>query len=353
MKVAIEARARGGLGGVAHYVRELIEHLQGLREAPELTVLTPQLPDALVLPWLAWRAPQLIRQAGAAVAHFTKAAIPRKHIVPTVVTIYDVIPILFPQGQALTRRFYWPGVLQHAAERSDHIMTISEVSKRDIQDLWNIPGEKITVTPLAVDTTFFTPQSLPVDKSYILFLGTLEPRKNIPALLRAFAKIAAEIPHRLVLIGKKGVGADVTLAEISKLNLSNRVEYLGSVPQADLPRWYSGADLFVWPSIYEGWGFPPQEAMACGTPVLVSNGGSLPEVVGGAGEVVSFTTDTVPDRLHDSAFESQLAERMLQILSDAGRRERMRQAGLEHVKQFSWEAVAQKTMDVYTKLSAL
>ena len=127
--------------------------------------------------------------------------------------------------------------------------------------------------------------------------------------------------------------------------------WLKFVPDEDLPALYAGADLFVWPSAYEGWGLPPMEAMASGVPVIVSNGGALPEVVGSAGEIVPFSEEKLPERMWDMPFEEALAARMLAVLEDEKKRRAMIQLGSERVKQFSWRSVAEKTFEVYKKVA--
>lgn len=351
MKIAIEARslsARGG--GVKTYTDQLIKHLVALGGQDKYIIMSKAPPHELLLPlWLQWRMPRVIKQLKPDVVHFTKADMSRKKVAPTVVTIFDIIPLLFPMGQTLLRRLYWPGALRRAATLSDHIITISEASRRDIVRWFRVDGEKVTVTPLAVDSNHFKPSldSGQSEKPYILFVGTLEPRKNVPLLIRAFARAAKDIPHELIIAGKRNNDYGNVMREIEVQKLQGRVKILDFVDYNALPALYSGADLFVWPSIYEGWGFPPQEAMACGTLVVVSNGGALPEVVGNAGEIVPFSTENLVARARDTEFEEKLANKMLSVLNDQAKREEMRERGLERVKQFSWEDVAKKTAAVY------
>ncbi len=368
MTVAIEARALSARGGVARYLSQLLPELAALGEAKTVHVILDAKPrrpmpnnlTATIVPrmrgaglalWLHWQVPRVMRGIAPQVVHYTKADVPfrsRREKWRTVVTVYDIIPLLFVQGQTLMRRWYWPAALRRAVTLSDHIITISEASKYDIARHLHVPLERVTVIPLAVDAKHFwpTPRRL-YDFPYILYVGARDPRKNVPGLLRAFAAVVQDVPHQLVVAGCRRRPDDGAAAEVRRLGLDDRVIWREFIPHLDLPALYAGADAFVWPSIYEGWGFPPQEAMACGTPVIVSDGGALPEVVGSAGLVVPFTEQALEARRYDAAFERDLAAAMLQLLGDQPRRAAMRAAGLAHVRQFSWQSVAQQTMDVY------
>mgnify|MGYP001576366425 FL=1 len=196
-------------------------------------------------------------------------------------------------------------------------------------------------------------------KPYILFVGTRDMRKNVPLLIRAFARICEDLPHQLVIAGRTALKSAATEEEeedrkqARELGLQERIMWLNFVPDEDLPVLHAGADLFVWPSAYEGWGLPPMEAMASGVPVIVSNGGALPEVVGSAGEIVPFSKQKLRERTWDMPFEEVLASRMLAVLEDENKRRTMRQLGIEQVKQFSWRSVAEKTLQVYKKVAGV
>ncbi len=373
MNVIIEARALSATsGGVKSYARELITHLlaahsqesfeliygsegvSGSFSSAKETVLP--LPSELLLPyWLSATVGQYVKTKNPSVVHYTKAAIPlRSTGIPTVVTIYDIIPEFLPETQSFLRRMYWPSVLRHASNHADHVITISEQSKRDIIQYYKIPEDKITVTPLAVNSSHFYPRPRKNGvKPYILFVGTRDQRKNISSLIRAFALLSKEIPHQLVIAGRSAHKHDESDRIAQELNIENRVEFREYVPYEDLPQLYSDADLFVWPSIYEGWGFPPQEAMACGTPVIVSNGGSLPEVVSDAGIIVPFSTSDLHGRMNDDSFIQMLTIRMREVLEDANLANKLRADGLLQSKKFSWQGVAEKTWDVYRRVSVL
>ena len=358
MNIAIEARALSTKsGGIKSYTQNIIRELTSFSDT-HLDIMDgsarsslPLRSELLLSYWMNGPVAHHVQDTKPDVVHFTKAAIPRKKYTPTVVTIYDVIPLLLPETQSFLRRMYWPTTLQHAATHADRVLTISETSKQDISRMLHISEEKITVTTLAVDTTHFIPQGEKNTDPYILFVGTWDNRKNIQTLLRSFELVADRIPHRLVIAGKPAHKQDTSRSYAHASLYGNRIEFREHVPYAELPALYSNADVFVWPSIYEGWGFPPQEAMACGTPVIVSNGGSLPEVVGDAGIVVPFSTDILEDRLHDEEFTRNLSQQILNLVTDEQKRKDFITRGLIQAKKVSWHDVAEKTHAVYKALA--
>lgn len=376
MHVVIEARALSApSGGVRTYVDNL---LRGVRQFPaqreKLTVtalydarvaddptgvVVRRGPDLLLPWWLHVRVPRAVRALQPDVVHFTKAAVPRRRAAPTVVTIYDVIPLLWPRSQRLLRRWYWPRALTGAVRDSDAILTISEASKRDIVRLLEVPPAKVTVTPLAVDGERFAPapptaavQKLTGGLPYVLFVGTIEPRKNVPLLVRAFARAAGSLPHRLLIVGRPYKGMAAVRRAVAESGVSERVVVAPFAAPADLPALYANASLFVWPSIYEGWGLPPLEAMACGAPVVVSDGGSLPEVVGegmtAGGVVVPFTAP-LPARTRDAVFEERLVEAMVKLLSDARRTHELSVCARARAASFTWQRTVEQTVQVYER----
>jgi len=176
----------------------------------------------------------------------------------------------------------------------------------------------------------------------ILYVGTLEPRKNVAQLIRAFARVKREahMPHKLVLIGARGWKHTDVDAAIEQENIRAEVILPGYVPTEDLPSWYRAADLFVYPTRYEGFGMPALEAMACGTPVVTTNASSLPEVVGDA--ALQVAPDDLP----------ALADAMTRALTDSTLREQMRARGLAQAKQFSWTRTGNETAAIYRSVLA-
>lgn len=375
--VAIEARALSAPGGGVHiYVQEFLRHLVPLGAARRFSVLCdghfrppPGLAAQVLEPvpvlgwlgWLHWQVPRSISRLRPDVVHFTKADVPKRSDIPTVVTLHDVIPMSFPEGQSIPKRWYWPGAMARAVANSDHLITLSQTSKRAILATFDIAPQRVTVTPPGVDRQRFKPlgpeivdaviRRYGIRVPYLLFVGSLEPRKNVPALIRAFGRIASQIPHTLVLVGRRFYKHHEIRSQARASGVVDRLLVLGYVPPGDLPGLYCGATLLVSPSIDEGWGLSPVEAMACGVPVVVSDGGSLPEAVGEAGAIVPFTADTATSRLRDPGFEDLLSETMIRIATHGTTRRAMRSAGLDRVQRFSWERTAVKTLEVYDRLT--
>lgn len=278
--------------------------------------------------------------------HGTSFVMPPLHHAKGIMTIYDLSFMLFPQFHTREMQAFTKNIRRYA-ERSDCIIAISEQTKQDIVRLLDVPADKVRVTLLAADTRYrviddkhrlaSVAATYGIDREYILYTGTLEPRKNVPAIIRAFQSIKRElkVPHRLVLAGKKGWLYDDIFAEVRAMDLEHEVIFTGYVPDEDLPFLYNGADLFVYPSFYEGFGLPPLEAMACGCPVITSSTSSLPEVVGAAGIMV------------DPRKPEELAEAMARVLGDNELLADMRRRGVERAATFSWERCARETLSIY------
>jgi glycosyltransferase involved in cell wall biosynthesis len=260
-----------------------------------------------------------------------------------VITVCDMTPLLFPGSHGRMNVWHHRFVLPVILRRADRVITISDCSKRDIVRLCGIPEEKVVVTPLAADPAFRPdPEGTAgsavtgLPRPYILNVGTLEPRKNLEGLLRAFGAAKREgLPHTLVVTGARGWGRSRLAAIVEELRLEESVVFTGFVDDHDLPHLYAGADFFVYPSLYEGFGLPPLEAMACGTPVITSNVSSLPEVTGEAALLV------------DPRSVTDLAAAMVRLAGDASLRETLRERGLARARLFSWERTAAETLTVY------
>jgi len=265
-----------------------------------------------------------------------------------ILTLHDISPFLTPKehrhGRVLVYKLLTPRTLKTA----DKIITVSNSTKNDLINYFNIPEEKIRVILLAADEKFKplsnkeireAKQKYTLNFPFILYVGTLEPRKNIPSLVKAFYKLKKKnLRYKLVITGKKGWKYKEIFETIDKLNLQNDVVFTGYVADEDLPALYNAADMFVYPSIYEGFGLPPLEAMACGTPVITSNTSSLPEVVGDAGIMVDpYDVDGLADAMHE-------------VLTDEGLRANMIKKGLERAEMFSWEKCARETLEVYEEV---
>lgn len=268
---------------------------------------------------------------------------------PSVITVHDLAFLLYPRF--LTResaRYY--GLVDLAARQADHIIAVSESTKRDTVRLLGVPENKITVIHEAAHP-IFSPMTNEIElarvrehyrlpNNFILFVSTVEPRKNLPMLLRAFKRLRDNYKSNAVLAvaGNRGWLFEQVDQVLAELNLEDAVRFLGGVPNEELVYLYNAAKLFVFPSFYEGFGLPPLEAMACGTPVIVSNVSSLPEVVNDAGLLI-----------HPEDVE-ELTVAMWRVLSDENLRNELRAKGLRRAQTFSWQRAAKETLAVYRKV---
>ncbi|HET8521752.1 MAG TPA: glycosyltransferase family 1 protein, partial [Thermomicrobiales bacterium] len=288
--------------------------------------------------------PVASRRARVDLVHGPVNVIPRGLPGPSVVTIHDLAFLQWPEQIPRRRYRYLARELSASAKRATRILAVSEATKRDIVDQLGIDPGKIVCTPLGVDARF-QPVSgdalnefraaRGLDRPYILSVATLEPRKNLPRLLDAYAIVAERLPHDLVLVGPEGWLTTTIHERLQRPALADRVRVTGFVPDAELPAWYSGAELFAYPSLYEGFGLPPLEAMACGTPVLTSTSSSLPEVVGDAAIVV------------DPTETEAIAEGLLRGLTDQTLTDELRRRGPRRAARFTWERTAALTVAAY------
>lgn len=266
---------------------------------------------------------------------------------PSVVTCYDLIPVAYYGNNSI----YWKMNLM-GLKKTDRIITISEFSKNEIIRLTGVPGEKISIVHPGVDSSrYYQKPSREILKQHhisrtdfvILYVGSEEPRKNIGILIEALYSLKKIIPNiKLLKVGDPQMGGDrrSLLILIHNLKLENDIIFTGQVPESDLPLYYNAADLFIFPSRYEGFGLPPLEAMACGCPVLCANTTSLPEITGGN-----------PSILFDPDRQEILADKMAHMLTDEASRENAIQNGLKRSKLFSWDAAARKTEGIYFELN--
>jgi len=270
-----------------------------------------------------------------------------KSDIKQIMTIHDLTTIISAKEHSiitrLNERLFMPRTLHNV----DMIIADSNNTKRDLVRLLAIHEEKIQVIHPGVDLIFHpltneggdVPGSRMKYSPYILFVGTIEARKNVQTLIKAFYYIRKKgFKHKLVLAGKKGYSGNKVLETIKTLQLEDQVTLLEYVPMDQLLELYRNADVFVYPSLYEGFGFPPLEAMACGCPVVTSNTSSLPEVIGDAGLMIH--PDDVPG--FTQAIES--------ILNDSLLRDSLIQQGLSRVKNFRWDKTAKKTYELYKKV---
>lgn len=261
-----------------------------------------------------------------------------------VTTVHDLTFELYPYTMKWTGRLWFRLLARKGMERSHRIIAVSESTKRDLIRHYGIDAGKIRVIHHYVHPGFGRPagaeaiaRKYGLPDRYVLYVGTLERRKNLANLVRAFAETIKSEPlrHALVIAGQRGWLYDDIFRTVEELGVRNRVIFLGYVPDEDLPALYSGADLFTYLSWYEGFGLPVLEAMACGTPVLASNRSSLPEIVGDAGVLVP------PDDVE------QISCEMTRILSSPDLRDDMRQKGVNRAKLFSQEQFSRQVLQVY------
>jgi glycosyltransferase involved in cell wall biosynthesis len=318
--------------------------------SPGLALKLSRLPTSRPVVRIFWEQvvqPFALQKEGVDLLHALAFVTPLLSPCPSVVTIYDLSFLLYPESFKRAKRFYLGLFTRLSARRARRIIAISESTKRDVVRLLGVSPDKVEVVycgiveafrPLAEDqvAAFRSERGLP--ERFILFVGTIEPRKNVTRLIEALADLRFAICDlRLVIGGAKGWFYQDVFARVEELGLEGQVVFPGYIPVSELPLWYNAAELFVYPSLYEGFGLPPLEAMACGTPVVAANTSSLPEVVGEAGLTV------------DPLDVEGLAEAMRRALGDGALRQEMRERGLERAKGFSWTKTAQETVQVYQR----
>ena len=302
---------------------------------------------------------------------------PRFAIMPTAISIMDLSYVHFPQLFNTHDLYQLTNWTKYSARQAKHIFTISNASKDDIIKEYHVAPDDVTVTYLGIRdeakkktmSQHELIQKYGISKNYILFVGTLQPRKNITRLIEAFALMqrgpvrgfpstdarlapsanklrvsgslstsATPKDLELVIVGKKGWLYEDILAAPEKYGVMDSVKFLDFVPTEDLPSLYEHALCYVLPSLYEGFGLPVLEAMKCGCPVITSKVSSLPEAGGDAALYVD------PEHVED------IAQKIQQVISDEKLRDEMRKKGLEHIKKFSWEKAAKETLEVLMKL---
>jgi glycosyltransferase involved in cell wall biosynthesis len=367
LKVAIDARLvtyqRGGIG---QYILHLIEEFARLpisgagdqfivlRSRKECTWLASGLRDAPL-----WTPPhnrfeQITLPVELArlrfdLLHSPDFIPPWRGDFRRLITVHDLTFLYYPQFLTAESRRYYNGQIERAVRVADHISADSTNTKGDLVRLLNVPPEKVTVVLLAPDPIYRVVDQAAcesllarfgLDRGFLMFAGTLEPRKNIAGLLVAYRMLRdrrASAPQ-LVLAGRRGWLYDEIFEQITELKLAAHVCFVENPSNEDLSALYNSAALLVLPSFYEGFGLTALEAMACGAPVVCSNRGSLPEVVGSAARLIN------PDDLEGLAYA------MEQVLEDNALRVQMREQGFANVRRFSWAKTAQETLNIYRQL---
>ncbi len=378
MKIGIDVTAaltQGG--GIGRYTRELVNALVAVDETNRYQFFSAKPPAALPVPdplpranhvtyrpaplderwlyrlWYRLRLPLPVQWVTGKLDLFHSPDFvlpPVNGRIPTLLTVHDLSFVHYPHVFPQRLVSYLNQVVPWSIGRATHVLADSEATRNDLLTIWQVAPEKITVLYSGADARFQPVTDLQKmtavrqkynlgEKPYLLSVGTVQPRKNYQMLIRAFAPLVDKVPHHLVISGGKGWLYDEMMAEVARQGLQERVHFIGFVDDADLPTLYSEASLFVFPSLYEGFGLPLLEAMGCGTAVLTSNSSSLPEVAGNAARQLP------PDD------QSAWTDAMLALLSDSSQREVLVSAGLNQVKNFSWQESALQLLKIYEQLA--
>lgn len=369
MTVGIDARGaiwyRGT--GIGTYTFQLVWHLKNRKDANNFRLFWPgeefygldinnqeefQRIETSDNYWEEYYLPRQLERENIKIYHVPQNGIglPRIKKCLQVVTIHDLIPYIYPEtvGKGYLKTFLQE--MPRIMEQTDRIITVSKWSKKDIERIFGFPGERIEVIYEAPEPIYrplnreaasrFLAENYGIDQDYLLYVGGFSTRKNIKTLLMAFAKIQGELPERLMLVlpGKRQKEQDYLNALINAFGLQDQVIFPGFVPVAHLPCFYRCARLFVYPSLYEGFGLPPLEAMACGTPVIAARSSSVPEVVGQS-TLLFNPLDTL-----------ELAEKIFWVLSQPELADNLSRKGLSRAKNFSWAKTAAETAMFYQKM---
>lgn len=364
-RIGIDARLVGyRSGGIPNYITHLITHLapladeeeffilQNWRDRHELTGADQQRINTLTPPHhrlerFSLSAELLPHRLN--LLHSTDFIQPYGGYRRSIISIHDLAFMKSFGYQAEGSKDYYLRHINDAVRKANHIITISDASRDDIQEVFKVSEDRVSTTYLGIGEEFRisepevvtrTREKYGIPDEYLLFVGTIEPRKNIARLLDAYAQLIdqrREIPP-LVFVGHRGWDSESIYQKMTALNLENETIWLEDVTHRDLPAIYTGAELLVLPSHYEGFGFPPLEAMACGTPCIVSNVSSLPEVVGDAGIYI------MPHSVES------IASGIEHLLDDRKLRESLIVKGREWVQRFTWEKTAAETLAIYRKV---
>jgi glycosyltransferase involved in cell wall biosynthesis len=360
-----------GRTGVGYYTEHLLQHLarEIQNTGDELVVVSNQpidttrpLPhhvtthDRLRFPiriaWMQMLAGRVLEDVRADVAHFTNGMLPLGTGAARVVTIHDMSLKLYPECHPLRRRVINRPLVSVAAKVADAVVAVSNSARDDLLRFHNIPAERISVVHEAAGPDFRPIRDrvlrgrmrlrYGLPERFMLYVGAIEPRKNLPRLVEAFAQARRQgLAHELVCVGPYGWSSRDLYDHVNRLGLRRSVHFTGYVPAEDLPAIYSLSEFFVFPSLYEGFGLPVIEAMACGTPVITSNTSSLLEIAAGA-------ADTVDP--HDG---DALAAALVTLGTSVERRRELAARGLERAQQFSWARTAKEMLALYRRVAGV
>lgn len=380
LRIVLDARRIADFG-IGTYIRNLVRTLSKLDASNQYTLITPMpvVPEFADLPKNFEIAPyekksrpgfaqlgftMFLRRLAADLYHIPLNAVPLWMPKPYLVTIHDMSTLLFanPTGYRSNLRHFY---LRRGLIRADRVLTVSSATRRDVETVLGIPANRIQVIYNAPDPIFRPASSTSNGASgaieeqqrlldryrihypFLLYVGRTNPQKNIPRLVEAFAVLRGELRQhpsydslRLIIIGDEISKNSALRHAVIQSRVEDAVRFLGFVPIETLRAFYQAASAFVFPSLYEGFGLPPLEAMACGTPVVCSNVTSLPEVVGDAALIVN------PENVFD------IARGMKEVLLDDELRQRLIARGLEQGHKFNWERTAAQVLKTYDEIAA-
>jgi glycosyltransferase involved in cell wall biosynthesis len=375
-------------GGIGRYARELIQALVVAAPQYSFTLFSARPPAVQPVPNSLPVAPNVIHRPAPFAEHWlyrlwyrARAPLPVQVFtgpidlfhspdfvlppvsgrIPTLLTVHDLSFLHYPETFPATLINYLNRSVPPSVRRATHILADSVSTMKDLQSQWNVDSGRITVLYSGV-SEHFRPVTDRVrlaairarynlgEGPFVLTVGTVQPRKNYEMLVRAFAPVAQQQPHNLLIAGGRGWLSDGLVAEIERLDLANHVRLIGFVDDADLPGLYSLADLFVFPSLYEGFGLPLLEAMACGTPVISSDASSLPEVARGGRTSPESGAEGEAALLLSPHDEAAWSEAMLRLLAEPAARLRLVEAGFARAARFSWRSAARQLADLYGQL---
>jgi len=362
MRIAVDAHALGtGAGGNESYIRALLEAVSIQKADIEPEAMTPpqwegELPAGIVSRPLhvrssvlrvAFDLPYLLRRGKYDLFH-AQYIVPPACPCPVVVSIHDFVWKRYPKTLPSLTRFRLHALVPGTLKRARRVFVLSEPMRQELMEFYGFSEDRIDVVPPAVSPRFSADiepglvekvrQKYGLPSEYLLYTGALQPRKNLERLLKAFAEVRGEgFPHRLAIAGRKAWMTRALTQTVRRLSLENDLVFTGYVDNTDLPLLYKGATAFVYVSIYEGFGIPVLEAMACGTPVLTSNIGALAEVAGNAALTCDpFDIDAIASGLRT-------------MLTDATERQRLEQSGPRRAREFSLEAMGKALVAGYQR----
>ena len=322
--------------------------VDSVTESERMRVVSSRWPTDQRLVRILWEQaawPLQAAQEGYDLLHSMAFVTPMFGQIPTVVTVYDLSFVHFPENFPAMQRRYLQSQTARSVSSARRVIAISEASRKDLHQFFDVPLKKIDVIYPGVDPQYRPLSEVSiksfreeegVSKPFILHVGTLQPRKNIPLLLRAFSRLRRS-DIDLVLVGAKGWFYEEIFSEVEKLGLGERVHFPGYVRDEQLPFWYNAARLLVFPSVYEGFGMPIVEAMACGTPVVAAQSSSIPEA---GGEVI---------RTYDPQDVEALTQQLTAVLDDSEVANRMSRDGAVRAAQFSWQRAGLETSRTYAR----